>query len=287
MTGFARTQGDAQGIAWVWEIKSVNGRTLDLRLRLPPGFDSLESQLRAGLGQRFRRGSFSANLAVARTVPAALRVNREALAQLVALGNELAGEIEAAPPRIDGLLALRGVVETVEDEDEAVLEVRRAALLRDWELALDRLAAARVEEGSRLAALTGAQLDEMTALAAAAENSAAAQPAAIRDRLLTALAGLTDAAAIPAERIAQEVALLAARSDIREEIERLNAHIDQARDLLRQEEAVGRRLDFLCQELNREANTLCSKSADIELTRIGLALKAVVEQFREQVQNIE
>ncbi len=287
MTGFARTQGDAHGIVWVWEIKSVNGRTLDLRLRLAPGFDSLEPQLRAGLGQRFRRGSFSANLAVARTVPAALRVNREALAQLVALGNELAGEIEAAPPRIDGLLALRGVVESVEDEDEAVLEGRRAALLRGWELALDRLAAARVEEGSRLAALTGAQLDEMTALAAAAESSAAAQPAAIRDRLLTALAGLTDAAAIPAERIAQEVALLAARSDIREEIERLAAHIDQARDLLRQQDAVGRRLDFLCQELNREANTLCSKSADIELTRIGLALKAVVEQFREQVQNIE
>jgi uncharacterized protein (TIGR00255 family) len=287
MTGFARSQGEGHGIAWAWEIRSVNGRALDLRLRLPPGFEALEPQLRAGLAQRFRRGSLSANLAVTRTAPAALRVNREALAQLVALADELAAEIEAAPPRIDGLLALRGVVETVETEDEALLEARRAAVMSGWEAVLDRLAEARNEEGARLATLTAAELDEMARLTAAAEASAAAQPQAIRDRLMTALAGLTDAAAFPAERIAQEAALLAARADVREEIERLTAHIEQAHDLLRQEDAVGRRLDFLCQELNREANTLCSKSADIELTRIGLALKAVVEQFREQVQNIE
>ena len=288
MTGFARAQDEAPGMSWVWEVKSVNGRALDLRLRLAAGFDALEPELRAGLAQRFRRGNFSANLAVTRTTPPALRVNREALSQLVALINELSGEIEAAPPRLDGLLALRGVVESVEDEDETVIEARRQAVLAGWNAALDRLAEARAEEGARIAALLGSQLDEMAALVTAATDCAAAQPAAIRERLRTVLTSLADLMpSMPEERVAQEVALLAARSDIREEIERLRAHLEQAGELLQQGEAVGRRLDFLCQELNREANTLCSKSADLELTRIGLSLKAVVEQFREQVQNIE
>jgi uncharacterized protein (TIGR00255 family) len=288
MTGFARAEGEALDISWVWEMKSVNGKSLDLRLRLAPGFDSLEPQLRGLLAQRFRRGNFSATLAVTRTAPPVVRVNRQALAQLVALMNELAGEIEAAPPRIDGLLALRGVVETVEDESDSLLEARRRAVLDSWVIGLDRLTGARAEEGARLAALLRGQLAEILVLVERAAECAAAQPAAIRGRLQTMLANLADlVAGMPEERIAQEMALLVARSDIREELERLRAHIEQAGDLLQQEEAVGRRLDFLCQELNREANTLCSKSADIELTRIGLSLKAGVEQFREQVQNIE
>ena len=288
MTGFARSEGDVLGISWVWEIKSVNGKSLDLRVRLGPGFDSLEPQLRALLRQRFRRGNFSANLGVTRTAPAAVRVNRETLAQLVGLMKELAGEIEAAPPRIDGLLALRGVVETVEDEADAVLEERRQAVLASWANALEKLTDARAEEGARLATVLRTQLADMTRLVEAAAACAAAQPAAIRERLQTMLVNLADLVpGMPEERVAQEMALLVARSDIREEIERLRAHLEQAADLLQQEEAVGRRLDFLCQELNREANTLCSKSADIELTRIGLSLKAAVEQFREQVQNIE
>jgi uncharacterized protein (TIGR00255 family) len=288
MTGFARAEGDGLGISWVWEMKSVNGKSLDLRLRLAPSFDSLEPQLRALLAQRFHRGNFSASLAITRTTPAAVRVNRETLAQLVTLMNELAGEIEAAPPRIDGLLALRGVIEMVEDEPDAVLEERRRIVLDSWRIALDRLANARAEEGARLGAVLHDQLAEMIALVEAAVECAATQPVAIRDRLRTMLASLADLApGMPEERVAQEMALLVTRSDIREELERLRAHIEQATDLLRREEAVGRRLDFLCQELNREANTLCSKSADIELTRIGLSLKAAVEQFREQVQNIE
>jgi uncharacterized protein (TIGR00255 family) len=288
MTGFARAQGAAPGISWVWEVKSVNGRALDLRLRLPPGFDALEAESRAALAQRFHRGNFSANLAVTRTTAPALRINREALSQLMTLISELSGEIEAAPPRLDGLLALRGVVETVEDEDETVVEIRRRAALASWAKALDQLTTARIEEGTRIAALLRSQLDEMAALVATAETCAAAQPAALRERLRAVLASVADLApSVSEERVAQEVALLAARSDIREEIERLRAHIEQAGDLLDEGEAVGRRLDFLCQELNREANTLCSKSADIGLTRTGLALKAVVEQFREQVQNIE
>jgi uncharacterized protein (TIGR00255 family) len=288
MTGFARSQGGEFSISWVWEVKSVNGKSLDLRLRLWPGFDSLEPQLRALLAQRFRRGSFSAALTVTRTEPAAVRVNRGTLAQFVALMNELASEIDVAPARIDGLLALRGVVEAVEDESDAALDKRRLAVLDSWAKALDELAAARAQEGARLTEVLRGQLAEMSALVKTAAASAASQPAAIRERLQTLLANVADLVpGMPEERVAQEMALLITRSDIREELERLRAHLDQAGELLRQDEAVGRRLDFLCQELNREANTLCSKSADIELTRVGLSLKAAVEQFREQVQNIE
>jgi uncharacterized protein (TIGR00255 family) len=288
MTGFARAAGDGFGISWVWELKSVNGRALDLRLRLAAGYDGIEPELRGGLARRFRRGSFSAGLSIARTAPAVLRVNRELLAQLLGVVAELGGSVKAARPRLDGLLALKGVVETVDDEPEAVLAARRDAVLAGWAAAVEGLVAARAEEGARLAAELAAQLDEMTRLVAAAEGSAAAQPAAIRARLVSVLSDLgAEIPALPAERIAQEVALIAARADVREELARLSAHLAQAGELLQASEAVGRRLDFLCQELNREANTLCAKSADIELTRIGLALKAAVEQFREQVQNVE
>jgi uncharacterized protein (TIGR00255 family) len=288
MTGFARAQGEGFGVSWVWEVKSVNGRSLDLRLRLAPGFDALEPELRAELMRRFRRGSFSAGLSVARTAPTSLRVNRQVLAQLLVLVSELAESVEAAPPRLDGLLALRGVVETVDDEPESIVAERHQAVRNGWSAALEGLAAARDEEGARLKALLGAQLDEMTTLVAAAEGCAAAQPAAISARLRVQLAGLAELAqGVPEERIVQEVAILATRSDVREEIERLQAHLAQIGDLLRQADTVGRRLDFLCQELNREANTLCSKSADIALTRVGISLKAAIEQFREQVQNVE
>ena len=288
MTGFARAEGEEAGISWAWEVKSVNGKSLDLRLRLAPGFDGLEPQLRGALAQRFRRGNISGSLSLNRTAAPAIRVNREALTQVMRLLGELSAEIEAAPPRLDGLLGLRGVIETVEDESEAAAEARRAAILAGWEAALDRLAAARAEEGARLALLLGAQIAEMRALVAEAAACAAAQPAAIRQRLQALLAELADLApGMPEERLAQEAALIVARADIREELERLAAHLEQADELLAKDEAVGRRLDFLCQELNREANTLCSKSNDIGLTRIGLSLKAAVEQFREQVQNIE
>jgi uncharacterized protein (TIGR00255 family) len=288
MTGFARAEGEADGIAWVWELRSVNSRSLDLRLRLPPGFDALEPQLRAALSSRCRRGNVSANLSVTRLTPPAVRVNREMLAQIVGLLGELAGQIDAAPPRLDGLIGLRGIVETVEDESDTVVEARRAAVLDGWSAALDRLVAARSEEGTRLFTALSSQCLELTGLVEAAAGSAAAQPSAVRARLeglLAELAGL--APTMPEERVAQELAMLVTRSDVREEIDRLRAHIAQAGELLRRDDAVGRQLDFLCQELNREANTLCSKSASLELTRIGLALKAGIEQFREQVQNLE
>lgn len=292
MTGFARAEGAAGGISWVWEVKSVNSRSLDLRLRLPSGFDALEAPLRAALAARCRRGNIAATLSVSRATPPAIRVNRELLAQYVALLGDLAGEVPneigAVPPRLDGLLGLRGVIETTEDEPESVVEARRAAVLESWSVALDRLCAARADEGARLFAALSEQRTELAALVEAAAADAAAQPAAIRARLeslLSDLAGL--APTLPQERVVHELTLLVTRADIREELDRLRAHIAQAGELLERGEAVGRQLDFLCQELNREANTLCSKSASLDLTRIGLALKATIEQFREQVQNLE
>ncbi len=288
MTGFARAEGEADGISWIWELKSVNSRSLDLRLRLPPGFDPLEAQLRASLARRCRRGNIAATLSLTRLVPPAIRINRAVLAQIVALLGELGGDIEAAPPRLDGLIGLRGVIETVEDDPESVVESRRAAVVDGWAVALDRLVTARGEEGARLSQILSDQRTELAALVEAAAGCAAAQPAAIRARLETLLGELSGLApTMPQERVAQEVAMLVTRADIREELDRLRAHIAQAGELLDRGDAVGRQLDFLCQELNREANTLCSKSADIDLTRIGLALKAAIEQFREQVQNLE
>jgi uncharacterized protein (TIGR00255 family) len=288
MTGFARSEGEVAGISWVWELKSVNGRSLDLRLRLPPGYDAMEAPLRATLGGRLRRGSISAVLTVNRVAPPVIRINREMLDQVLALVNQLAEQVEAAPPRIDGLIGLRGIIETVDDEPDDVIEMRRDALATGWSAALDRLVAARGEEGARLKAVLSGQLAELAELVAAASASAAAQPEALRARLRQSIAAVVDLApTMPPERVAQELALLVSRGDIREELDRLRAHLAQAGDLLAKGEGVGRQLDFLCQELNREANTLCSKSADIELTRIGLALKVAVEQFREQVQNLE
>ena len=257
-------------------------------MRLPPGYDGLEAPLRAALGGRLKRGTISANLTVSRVAPPTIRINREMLGRVLTLVDELAAEVEAAPPRLDGLLGLRGIIESVEDESEDVVEARREALVEAWGAALERLAAARGQEGARLAAVLSAQLAELAELIAAASACAAAQPEALRARLEQSLAALQGMApTMPQERVAQELALLVSRGDIREELDRLRAHIAQAGELLTKGEGVGRQLDFLCQELNREANTLCSKSADIELTRIGLALKLAVEQFREQVQNLE
>ncbi|HLJ19280.1 MAG TPA: YicC/YloC family endoribonuclease [Stellaceae bacterium] len=290
MTGFARAEGAAEGIAWSWELKSVNGKSLDLRFRLPPGFDALELPLRSLIGERLKRGSVSVSLTIARTgAGSALQVNRAVLDQVLALARELGKKIKAAPPRIDGLLALRGVLESGEEiPDAATREKREALLVAGCRKALDALGKMRRSEGARLGAVLSERLKEIARLVAAAEACAATQPEAIRARLKSLVDALRDAVpSIPDERLAQEAALMVARGDIREELDRLTAHIAASRELLAEGGAVGRRLDFLCQELNREANTLCSKSADVELTRIGLELKAGIEQLREQVQNIE
>ena len=288
MTGFARTEGQLGGCSWTIEVKSVNGRNLDIRFRLPSGFDGLEAVARTEIGRRFKRGSLNLALTIARAATGGqVRINRPLLDQLLALARDYAGE-SAPPPRFEALLGVRGVIEVVEENEAATLEGLEAPLTADLKLALDRLATARAEEGARLAEVLSRQLEDIAALVQAASACAATQPAVLRERLRTQLASLTEAVPVlPEERLAQEVALLVARGDVREELDRLRAHIAAARDLMKAGDAVGRRLDFLCQEFNREANTLCSKSTDTELTRIGLALKAAIEQLREQVQNIE
>ncbi|MGO8919104.1 MAG: YicC/YloC family endoribonuclease [Stellaceae bacterium] len=290
MTGFARADGHEDGVSWTWEVKSVNSKSLDLRFRLPPGFEALELPLRTGIAQRLKRGAVSVTLGLIRAAAGGgLRVNREALALVVALAQELVAQGKAAPPRADGLLGLRGVLESGEEtEDEARRERRQAGLLQSFDTALRALAAARAAEGERLIPALEARLAEIAQLVAAAEDSAAAQPQALKARLAEMMAELLDASpALSPERLAQEVALLVAKGDIREELDRLSAHIVAAQELLAEGGAVGRRFDFLCQEFNREANTLCSKSADVALTRVGLALKAAIEQLREQEQNLE
>lgn len=290
MTGFARADGHEGGVSWVWEVKSVNGKSLDLRLRVPPGLDSLELPLRASLAQRLKRGAVSVTLGLSKAEGAArLRVNREALAQVTALAQELVSSGKAAPPRADGLLALRGVLESgEEEEDEAARERRQKALLGSFEQALDGLVAMRAAEGERLIPALQARLAEIARLVGSAEQHTAVQPEAIKARLAEMVAELLGASPVlPAERLAQEAALLVAKADIREELDRLAAHVVAAQELLAEGGAIGRRFDFLCQEFNREANTLCSKSADVSLTRVGLGLKAAIEQLREQVQNLE
>jgi uncharacterized protein (TIGR00255 family) len=290
MTGFARAQGADAGAAWAWELRSVNGRGLDLRLRLPPGFDALEAALRDAAGKRFARGHVSANLTVRQERRAQLSIDEAALAAALAAMTRLRHHLpEAPPPRLEAVLALPGVVRSADpEEDNAARAALVGVLQQGFERALEELAAARLAEGQRLAEVLNSLLDEIAGLHQEATAEATAQPAALRERLLAAIAALGAQVPLPsAERLAQEVALLAAKADVREELDRLAVHIAQARDLLAEGRNVGRRLDFLTQEFNREANTLCSKSASTTLTAIGLKLKAAIERLREQVQNVE
>jgi uncharacterized protein (TIGR00255 family) len=290
MTGFAEAQGQRESARWRWEAKSVNGRGLDVRLRLPPGFDGVEQAARTLATERFRRGSIQAMLTFE---PAdgtrGLRVDPVALAAAVKIAKEVALETGLAPARIDGLLALKGVLvqddgQTLDDQERAY---RDAAVLETLALALDALAKARATEGAKLSAVLHAQCAEIARLTEEATRLAATQPAAMRERLTTQIKEAVASGNFSEDRLAQEVALIALRADVREELDRLHAHVQEARTLLDSGDAVGRKLDFLAQEFNREANTLCSKSSDIQLTRVGLALKATIDQFREQSQNVE
>ena len=295
MTGFARAQGVEGPFSWVWEVKSVNGRGLEIRTRLPSGLDVLDMAVRDGLGKRLKRGNVNVNLTLDKQGQGpTVRVNEDLLAQLVDLAERLSAMApNLAPPSIDGLLALRGVMEVVEAEegtggDEALVARRDQALLSSFAHCLEQLAEMRVAEGARLEQLLSAQITEIERLASLAEGTAALRPDAIRERFLGQIRSLLVAEpSLSEERLSQVLAMLATKADVREELDRLRAHVAAARDLIQAGGAVGRKLDFLCQEFNREANTLCSKSGDVELTRIGLDLKSVIEQFREQVQNLE
>ena len=289
MTGFSRTEGSEAGLSWAWELRSVNGRGLDLTMRLPAGFDALEAVLRDQAGKALKRGNVGANLTVKREERQRLVADPAVLDDLLSLAATIAARIPGAPPpRAELLLALPGVMRPPTATEDGVGEAAIEAVRTGFTAALAGLAAARQEEGARLAGLLGAQLNSIAALRRQAETEAADQPALQRDRMMESLAALLrDQPGLPQERIAQEVALLATRADVREELDRLSAHIDAARDLLHEGAGIGRRFDFLVQEFVRETNTLCSKSASVPLTATGLKLKAVIEQMREQVQNVE
>ena len=290
MTGFARSEGSAEGMSWAWELRSVNGRGLELRFRLPSGFDGLEAGLKELAAKSLKRGNVNANLAVKRDEAPRLVADAAALGQVLKLALDVAAQIPgAAPPRAEALLALPGVLRSAAvEQDEAVEAGQNAAIQAGFVAALAGLRRVRQGEGARLGLVLGGQLDEIAALCVRAAGEAAGQPAMQRARMLEVVRGLlAEVPGLPEERIAQEVAILAGRSDVREEMDRLDAHLHAARGLLAEGENVGRRLDFLVQEFNREANTLCSKSASVALTATGLKLKATIEQLREQVQNIE
>jgi uncharacterized protein (TIGR00255 family) len=291
MTGFARAEGGDGDLRWTWEVKSVNGRNLDMRVRVPTGFEALEPAVRAAVPEKLKRGNIAVGLVLTRgQQPARVRINRELLDQVIALADEVRQRLKTEAARPDGLLAVRGVVELAEEEDlsEEKREARIQQMSADFAKALAALAQMRREEGARLAAIVAQQLNDIERFCTAAAASAAAQPAGLQARLRQQLDMLLGTSpALPEERLAQELALLITKADVREELDRLSVHIAAARKLLKEGGAVGRKFDFLCQEFNREANTLCSKSTDSELTAVGLDLKSSIDQLREQVQNIE
>ncbi|MDX2101058.1 MAG: YicC/YloC family endoribonuclease [Alphaproteobacteria bacterium] len=295
MTAFAQAAGTEPSFAWRWEVRSVNARGLDLRVRLPQGCERLEPTVRDRLSKVCVRGAVSATLEVRRLAGARpLQINAEAIARVLALHQALVPRVDPSPPRLEALLQVKGVLDASEDAPDSEEEVaqRDALLIQGLDAAGAALHQARADEGARLAAVLLAQIDRIDALVGEAASLAVTQPTALRNRLVAMLADVLaepqpGQRSIDPQRLEQEVALLAVKADVREELDRLIAHSAQARDLVAAGGAVGRRLDFLAQEFNREANTLTSKSTDTALTRLGIELKTVIDQFREQVQNIE
>jgi len=293
MTGYARAEGHDSHHSWVWEAKSVNGRNLELRCRVPSGYDFLDSAARDLAARFLKRGNVQISLTQTRLSDGqAVRLNRDLLVQILEIIDDLSPQHPGVTmARWDGLLSIKGVLEQAdghEPQDEAALAGRDAALKASLETVLSLLAEMRQSEGGRIAAVLLDQLDQMAILSERAGQCASLRPDAVRERLRAQVAAVLEGGhALPEDRIAQEVAMIAVKADVREELDRLRSHITAARQMIAEGGAVGRKLDFLSQEFNREANTLCSKSSDVDLTRIGLDLKAVIDQFREQVQNIE
>ena len=289
MTGFARASGSDGAAGWSWEVKSVNGRSLDIRCRLPQGLERLDPAVRSAVSARLRRGNVTVGLRLSQAPEAAaLRVNRAWLDELIALAAEYRDRDDIAPPRFDGMLGLRGVIETAESADDAEGVQDDGAMLETLDVALAELVRERQAEGAALAAALTDRIEEIAALTRQAEALAPARQEALGARLREQVAALVGAGSPASEdRLATELALLTIKIDVTEEIDRLKSHCATAARHLEEEGAVGRKLDFLAQEFNREANTLCSKASDSALTEVGLALKAAIDQFREQAQNVE
>jgi uncharacterized protein (TIGR00255 family) len=290
MTGFASADGRRDASSWSFDIRSVNGRSLDVRLRLPPGCDALEPTIREAVQARVARGNVTINLQSARIAGGPeIRLNEAALAQVLAAAQRVRDLSGAPPATVEGLLGLRGVLEVVDvGETESEAKARCADMLETFHNALEAFIAARAGEGARLGAVLTSHIDQIDALVGIVSASPARQPAAIGERLREQVARLTGAAStLDPDRLHQEAVLLATRADVEEELQRLRVHIAAAYDLLAQTTPIGRQFDFLTQEFNREANTLCSKANDPEISRAGLAMKVLIDQMREQVANIE
>lgn len=291
MTGFGRADGAADGLAWTWEIRSVNGRGLDIRMRLAPGYDSLDAPVREALAKRLVRGNISVNLTVERrSANGSVRLNEVLLGDILRAADRVAELSGGTRPSTADLLAMKGVLESVEGglDDPQQRAARERALLASFEEAAGRLVEARRAEGSRIETILSEQVAQIAMLAAEVRASPSRTPEAIRSRLAEVISRLVDASAnFDAERLHQEAVLAATRADVEEELARLNAHVAAAREIMSEQGAVGRKLDFLAQEFNREANTLCSKANAVDITRLGLSLKSVIDQLREQVQNVE
>ncbi|KQP96446.1 YicC/YloC family endoribonuclease [Methylobacterium sp. Leaf117] len=287
MTGFARAAGTTGPVQWAWEVRSVNGRGLDVRLRVPSGYDAVGEVARTALQKTLARGQCQLNLTLTRPDAAPrVRVNEALLGQLAAAIARVPRPEGLAPASLDGLLGIRGVIESDEEpgtDTDALAHDLAAGVVQ---LVAD-LVEARRAEGRALRAVIEGQLSEMARLTATAEACPARKPEAVKARLAATVATLLEAGSLDPDRLHQEAVLIAAKADVREELDRLQAHLASAAELLAAGGAIGRKLDFLAQELGRESNTLCAKANDVTLSRIGLDLKAVVEQFREQVQNVE
>src|SRR6516225_8345886 len=290
MTGFARSHGASGPYAFEWELKSVNAKGFDLRLRLPQGWDELEAFAKKRAGEMLSRGTVYANFNVKRAdALSTVRINEDVLAAVVKVASSLAGKIDAVAPSIDGLLAIKGVIEVVEPErNEEEDKAATAAAAAAFDEALKSLVAMRRREGEALGQILSQRMDEMEMLARKAEAAPGRKPEAIKARLAEQIAALLETSdRFDSDRLNQEALLIAAKADIREELDRIASHVAQTREMISKGGAIGRRLDFLAQEFHREANTCCSKSNDVELTNTGLEMKNVIEQFREQVQNLE
>jgi uncharacterized protein (TIGR00255 family) len=290
MTGFARSHDASGAYAFEWELRSVNAKGFDLRLRLPPGWDAVEPAARKRATETLARGTVYANLTLKRVDAApVIRVNEDVLASVMKVAADLSAKLAAPPPTVDGILAIKGVLEVSEpDESEAERQAAETAILKSFDQALAGLVQMRRREGTSLQQVLTGRLDEIAALAKRADIAPGRRAEAVKARLAEQIALLLDnGERFDADRLHQEALMIATKADIREELDRIGSHVAQARELIGKGGAVGRRLDFLAQEFNREVNTTCSKSNDLELTNIGLEMKNVVEQFREQVQNLE
>ena len=292
MTGFSSGTGESASFSWSWELRSVNSKGLDLRLRVPDWIDGLETSLRAQLGKALARGSVALSLKISREDSGgALAVNADVLASVLESMRAveeaaLQAGVSLTPASAAEVLSVRGVAETRSTEDDTV--ALRSALLADFNGVLKRFLQMRETEGKALHGILHRQVDQIETLLGQAESIVIARKDDSERALRTALAKvMQNLGDMDEQRVAQELALIAVKSDVTEELDRLRAHIDAARDLLDQDGPVGRKLDFLMQEFNREANTLCSKSQNTQLTRVGLELKTVIDQMREQVQNVE